>query len=283
MINNKNKEAVKALFSEIKGPSSIDSMDKSKNDLRERNFTKKPTVGNQNKIDSLIEDASNDPDKLATVKVQNSRRLVKSGRFIKSGAGAGYNVTIKDIELDTRNYEIISDEITDEKYNKHTTVVEVPVKPCIVEWKAEDYYNQVSSEYGIELDGIQVMEYFDDDKRVDGGKATLKLIWYQTDSNEFKHQGEFTDVETACDYCIPTSISITSLFSAGWSHSDLPTEQIHFEDEYHGYSLDIGEVYYCETMSVDLICPNISENINWFFAHDHELEELFFGNEEDED
>ncbi len=214
-------------------------------------------------------------------KTVKSSHQIKSGRFIKSGAGAGYDVTIEGIELDTQNYKVISDEIVDEQYNEHNTLVEVPVKPCSVEWEAEDYYNRVSSEDGIELDGIQVMEYFDDDKRVDGGKATLKLIWYQTDSNEFNNQGEFTDIETACDYCIPDTISIKSLFSAGWIHSDLPTEQIHFEDEYHGYGLDIGEVYYYETMSVDLVAPNISEDINWFFAHDHELEKIFFDNEED--
>lgn len=195
----------------------------------------------------------------------------KSGRFIKSGPGAGYDVTIEGIELDDRNYRIISDEVTNEKYNEHTTMVEVPVKPCVVEkWSAEAYYYGVDSE-GLYVDGELVQEYFDDDKRVNGGKAVLRIIWYL---------GDYESAEEACDYVIPRDINITIMFGGGWSHTYLPDDKIHFEDD-HGYSIDAEEVYSYETISVDLICPNISENINWYFKHDSELEEIFFGEEED--
>ena len=206
--------------------------------------------------------------------VKSNRKQIKSGRFIKSGPGAGYDVTIEGIELDDGNYRIISDEVTDEKYNEHTTMVEVPVKPCVVEkWSAEDYYYGVSSK-GLYVDGELVQEYFDDDKRVNGGKAVLRIIWYL---------GDYESAEEVCDDVIPRDINIKIMFGGGWSHVYLPNDEIHFEDEYHGYPIDAGEPYDYETMSVDLICPNISENINWYFKHDHELEEIFFGEGEEND
>lgn len=214
------------------------------------------------------------------MKVQ-SKRAIKSGTFIKSGAGAGYDVTIEGIELDTQNYKVISDEINNEEYNEHIAIVEVPVKPCSVEWEAEDYYNRVSSKDGIELDGIQVLEYFDDDKRVDGGKASLNIFWTEHEEGRYIDNNEFENVNEAVEFFLPSSIDIKSSFSAGWIHSDLPTEQIHFEDKYHHNEIDLYNDGYGYTItSVDLVAPNISENINWFFAHDYELEKIFFDDEE---
>lgn len=217
--------------------------------------------------------------------VKSNRKQIKSGKFIKSGAGAGYDVTIEGIELDTQNYKVISDEI-DEKWNEHTTVVEFPIKPCVVDkWSAEDYDYGVSSE-GLYVDGELVQEYFDDDKRVEGGKATLLFTWYPytgDENNYYRNNNEFTDVEEMISTFAPRDISIKIMFGGGWFHVYLPNDEIHFEDEYHGYPIDAGEPYDYETMSVDLICPNISENINWYFKHDHELEDIFFGEGEEND
>ena len=195
-------------------------------------------------------------------------------KLIKSGAGAGYTVSIKGIELDDLNYKIISDEITDERYNEHTTRVEVPVKPCVVdEWSAESYYDIISSEH----------DFFNstEDSKIEGGKAVLDVFWYQSEEGRNINDVEFESAEEACDALIPKDFGIQVLVGAGWSHSYLPVDKVHFEDEYHHNPLNYYEDGYdCAVISADLVCPNICQDINAFFENPEEYYDDYQGDEE---
>lgn len=213
-------------------------------------------------------------------KIDNSHKAIKSGRYIKSGAGAGYDVIIRDIELDDNDYTIISDEIKDESLNEHVTLVEVPVKPCVAEyWSAQSYYDGIDSNH----------EFFDstEDSKIEGGKATLKLYWYEHEEGRNINDVEYESADEAAQYCIPRSISIKVLVGAGWIHANLPVESVHFEDRYtsnHGYGIDeYNDGYDYETMTVDLICPNICQNINAFFKNPEQYYDDYYENDEDDD
>lgn len=192
------------------------------------------------------------------------------------GAGAGYDVTIKGIELDTKNYKVISDEIFNEEYNEHVAFVEVPVKPCIAEeWSAESYYDSIGSDW----------EYYDsnEDSKIDGGKAELKIYWVEHEEGRYIDNNEFENVNEAVEWALPDSIDIKVLVGAGWIHSNLPVESVHFEDDYHYDSIDeYNDGYGYETMSVDLICPNICQNINAFFEHPEEYYDDYVSENDDE-
>lgn len=192
------------------------------------------------------------------------------------GAGAGYDVTIKGIELDTKNYKVISDEIFNEEYNEHVAFVEVPVKPCIAEeWSAESYYDSIGSDW----------EYYDsnEDSRIDGGKAELKIYWIEHEEGRYIDNNEFENVNEAVEWALPDSIDIKVLVGAGWIHANLPVDSVHFEDDYHHDSIDeYNDGYGYETMSVDLICPNICQNINAFFEHPEEYYDDYVSEDDDE-
>lgn len=213
--------------------------------------------------------------------VTSSRKPVKSTRLIKSGPGAGYDVTIRGIEIDNTNWKKLSDEYN-EKYDSHTVQVEVPVKPCIAEyWEAEDYYYGVSSE-GIMLDGITVMDYDDNDKKIDGGTAILELEVYPPQWIE----GDIMtpeELDEAIYDLLPSRLNLTMMYGGGWSHINLPDEGIVFDSNndrgLSPISLDEEEPYDYYTVRCELKCPNISADINWFFENDYQLEEIFFGEE----
>lgn len=195
-------------------------------------------------------------------------KVIKSGRFIKSGAGAAYDIIIKDIELDKSGYKVVSDEVTNEEYNEHLAIVEVPVKPCVVtEWSAESYYDGISSDH----------EMFDpeEDSKVEGGKATLKVWWTEHEEGRYIDNNEFENVNEAVEFFIPSDISIKVKFGAGWFHADLPVENVHLEDNSGEIDLD-NDGYGYSTISVDLICPNICQDINAFFKNPEEYYTEFY-------
>lgn len=196
------------------------------------------------------------------------------------GAGAGYDVTIKGIELDRNNWKLINDEF-EERYGSHTVTVEVPVKPCIAEeWAAEDYYYGVDSTNGIVLDGICVLDYYDEDKKIDGGVATLSMEVYPEYTDDVLSQEELNE---AIGNLLPSELDLTTPYGGGWSHADLPEEGIVFDDDNGRINLDEGETYDYTTVRCELKCPNISSNINWFFENDYKLEDIFFEQEPEEE
>lgn len=195
-------------------------------------------------------------------------KVIKSGRFIKSGAGAAYDIIIKDIELDKSGYKVVSDEVTNEEYNEHLAIIEVPVKPCVVtEWSAESYYDGISSDH----------EMFDpeEDSKIEGGKATLKVWWTEHEEGRYIDNNEFENVNEAVEFYIPSDISIKVKFGAGWFHADLPVENVHLEDDSGEIDL-YNDGYGYSTISVDLICPNICQDINAFFKNPEEYYTEFY-------
>ena len=215
-----------------------------------------------------------DDDYIDSSRRINMKKNIKSGRFIKSGAGAGYNVILRGLSLD-RNHVVIT------KIDKDGVYFDVPIKECILDkWIAEDYYYGVSSD-GIELDGIEVMEYTDDDKRVEGGTAHCFSDLLYVNAEEWEN-GSISE-DTIKEYVeneLDSTVDIKAMYGGGWSHANLD-EEFTLEGKYGILENDPYNDF--NVLSVDVIAPNISENINWFFAHDHELEEIFFGEEEDDE
>lgn len=185
-------------------------------------------------------------------------------KLIKSGPGAGYDVTVKGIELDDRNFKILKDEI-DERYGFHDVTIEVPVKPCVAEyWSAEAYYDAIDSKH----------DYFDprEDSKIEGGKAVL----FFSDVDV----GEGETLDDAVERIMPSELDLTMMYGGGWSHANLPEDGIHFDDDNGRYYLDVGEVYDYKTISCDLVCPNICQDINAFFENPEEYYDDYQGDEE---
>lgn len=226
--------------------------------------SRKITSFNKDNMEEMKMERQEILKKLGRSEAVKSSKEIQSKRFIKSGAGAGYDVTIEGIELDTNNIEILES-------TADSVHVKVPVKSCIVEWKAEDYYNSVSSD-GLYVDDIMVQEYTDEDKRVDGGYVQFTIDVWENESAE--------DIINDISRVVPDYVDFTAQYGFGWSHVNLPEDGMNFEYK-DIKDPDIGAYGEMHLDSVELKCPNISENINWFFAHDHELEDIFFGEEEE--
>lgn len=171
----------------------------------------------------------------------NMKKTIKSGRFIKSGASAGYDVTIEGIELDTGKVEIL-------EQDNDSVHIRVPIKPCIVDrWAVKSYYESIDSNYN---DGF----FGNDDKRVDGGYVKMTIDIWENETAE--------DVIDA----IPNVIDIKAQYGWGWTHSNLPEEGVHFEYE-DIKEPDIGAYGEIHIDEIELNCPNICMDVNAFFAN----------------
>lgn len=190
--------------------------------------------------------------------VKSAKKAIKSGRFIKSGAGAGYYVTVRGIELDNRNWKILSDDY-DERYDLHTVQVEIPVKPCVAEyWAAEAYYEGIDSSHDVYDSEM--------DRQIEGGTAILQLEVYPPQWIE----GDIMtseELDEAIGDLLPSELNLTTMYGGGWSHVDLPEEGIVFDDDNGRSNLDEGETYDYTTVRCELKCPNIIQNINAFFKN----------------
>lgn len=197
---------------------------------------------------------------------------MKKQIFLKEGAGAGYEVTFRGLELDKK--------VKITEINKDGVYFDVLVKKCILDkWIAEDYYYGVSSD-GIEIDGIIVMDYDKDDRKVEGGIAHCFSDLLYVNAEEWE-KGTI-DEDTIKEYIeneLDSTVDIKASFGGGWSHTNLGKE-FTFEGKYGVLEKDPYNDF--NVLSVDVIAPNIAEDINWFFEHDYELEDIFF-NDEDED
>lgn len=191
------------------------------------------------------------------MKIQ-SKRAIKSGRYIKSGAGAGYDITVRGIELDNHNWKILNDDY-DERYDSHTVQVEIPVKPCVAEyWSAEAYYEGIDSSHDIYDSKM--------DRQIDGGTAILQLEVYppQWIKGDIMTSEELNE---AINDLLPSELNLTMMYGGGWLHVNLPEEGIIFDDDNGRINLDEGEIYDYTTVKCELKCPNITQNINAFFKN----------------
>ena len=213
----------------------------------------------KSRFSEMLQKAIND-NKLKTnsLRRNNMKKTIKSGRFIKSGAGAGYDVTVRGIELDNRNWKILSDDY-DEQYDSHIVQVEIPVKPCVAEyWAAEGYYERIDSSHDI----------YDPkaDSQIDDGTAILRLEvyppqWIKGDTMTSE------ELDEAIVDLLPSELNLTMIYGGGWSHVNLPEEGITFDDDNGRIYLDEGETYDYITVRCELKCPNITQNINAFFEN----------------
>ena len=214
------------------------------------------------KDDTLLNSLYIEFDKYNTVinRRNNMKKTIKSGRFIKSGAGAGYDVTIEGIELDTQNIEIL-------EQDSDSVHVKIPVKPCIADkWTAQSYYDGIDSDWG---DGF----FGGDDRRIDGGYVNMTIdIW---------------ENETAEDVIknVPDYIDVKASYGWGWVHVNLPEEGMQFDYD-HIKEPDIGAYGEIHLDEVDLICPEICADINAFFENPegyYEGNEIDYNYDEDDE
>lgn len=181
---------------------------------------------------------------------------IQSKRLIKSGPGAGYDITVRGIELDNHNWKILKDDY-EERYGSHTVQVEIPVKPCVAEyWAAEAYYDGIDSKHDM-YDGNW-------DSQIDGGTAILQMEVYPEYTDDVLSQEE---LDEAIGNLLPSELDLTMMYGGGWSHVNLPEEGIDFDDDNGRINLDEGETYDYTTVRCELKCPNITQNINAFFKN----------------
>lgn len=237
--NNINKDLIDK--QRIKGVEIIVSV-KEENFLTQEEITCIDITKLKSRFSEMLQKVIND-NKLKTnsLRRNNMKKTIKSGRFIKSGASTGYDLTIEGIELDTSKVEIL-------EQDDDSVQVNVPVKPCVVDrWVAESYYERIDSNYN---DGF----FGNDDKRVDSGYVKMIIdIW------------ENETVEDAID-AIPNVIDIKALYGWGWVHSNLPEEGVHFKYK-DIKEPDIGAYGEIHIDEIELNCPNICMDINAFFAN----------------
>ena len=192
------------------------------------------------------------------------------------GAGAGYTVTLEGVELDLSKIRI-------SKIRKDCVEFNVPLKKSAVDkWTASDYY------YGVDSDGLRG-EFGEQDKMIEGGLLYGTLYpqdildcWYQY-ATDHHHLPCFSDI-TRNDYKefikneLGKYVDFEQLFSPGWIHCDLDEKEVEFDEPKL-----LGREW-C-LVNVDKVCvkmPEIAKNINWYFAHDTKLDEIFYGEEDEE-
>lgn len=182
---------------------------------------------------------------------------------LNEGAGAGYTVTIDGL---TATNISVSEINTEECTAKFTA----DIKPCIVEWSAEDYYNGVDSK-GIYYNGILEVPYDKEDKQVDGGH--IEGVYYYDDYDYQDEEPSDIDMKSDIAKELRYPFSVEDMFGAGWTHVNL-SDDITFND------VEVGQYITIETATVH--APHIASNINWFFENYYQFDELF-GYDEDEE
>lgn len=219
-----------------------------------------PSLGNRFDVAINPDYLWNGNENITSNRRTNMKKTIKSGRFIKSGAGAGYDVTIEGIELDTQNIEIL-------EQDNDSVHVKIPVKPCIVDkWTAQSYYDGIDSDWG---DGF----FGDDDRRIDGGYVNMTIdIWENETAEEVIKN-------------VPHYIDVKASYGWGWVHVNLPEEGMQFDYD-HIKEPDIGAYGEIHLDEVDLICPEICADINAFFENPegyYEGNEIDYNYDEDDE
>ena len=176
----------------------------------------------------------------------------KSGKLVKEGAGAGYDVEIKGLKLG----EILDKKLVKGKqaYDDYY-VCQVEILPCECEIGAEDYYNDFfwqEHEFGETPTA-----------KIDGGVATIE---YSTNSMEEDAAEEELRSEVA-----NRELDISFSYSWGWTHSDLPRENMKFTD------VDVNEkAFYGSITKLELMAPDLADAVNSGYAS-------LFDRDEDDD
>ena len=176
-----------------------------------------------------------------------------SRKLVKEGAGAGYTVTIKDLEFGS---------ILEKKYVKMKKDYEsywecqVEVMPGEYEIEASDYYNDFfwhEHEFGDTPTA-----------KIDGGIATIS---YSTNSYDEDEAEDELRREVA-----RRTMDVSFDYGRGWIHADLPREKIEADH------VDASGEFYGSIDKLELDAPDLADAVNCGYQSTFNRDE-----EEDED
>ena len=178
----------------------------------------------------------------------------ESRKLVKEGAGAGYDVKINGLKLGgiLEKKLVKGKQAYDDYY-----VCQVEILPCECEIGAEDYYNDFfwqEHEFGETPTA-----------KIDGGVATIE---YSTNSYDEEEAEDELRREIS-----HRELDISFSYSWGWTHSDLPREDMEFTD------VDVNEkAFYGSITKLELIAPDLADAVNSGYASIFDRDE-----EEEED
>ncbi|WQJ53218.1 MAG: hypothetical protein [Hatfieldvirus porci] len=189
---------------------------------------------------------------------------------VNEGAGAGYTVEISDLKLG--NFKVLGTKFVDNGHEEKVAKFTADILPCVVEWSANGYYEGVDHT-GVFYDGELMIEYSDEDNSVEGG--TVMGYVYLSDVGDGKVKK--SDVlEYLNDYA--SVINISTMYGGGWLHVNLGSPVFTFND------IDIdGNYADIHIEQINIKAPNIADNVNWYFENAYKFDEIFGGDDEDED
>lgn len=177
------------------------------------------------------------------------------------GVGSAYNLTFKGIKA--TDVKIVG-KIANTVYFK--AKIE---KGHIDYWGAENYYDGVNSEDGVKYDGLQRLEYDDNDLVVDGGvvEGSYDIMYFDCESEDKPYNVLKDEIGDALsDFNIEN-------YSYGSGHFHK-----YLNDDITLSDLDTDKFYISE---ITINAPQIAQDINWFFENVGKFDEIF-GEGEDE-
>ena len=193
-------------------------------------------------------------------------------KTLNEGAGAGYTVSISGLAID--KIDINSIRRIKDSNGEPIFKFKASLSDSLVEWKAEDYYDGVTSD-GIYYNGDVIDEFDDEQKTVNGG--TIEGHVYVSDVKDYLDENIVTkdSVIDYIQYKLDDEFSIETMFGRGWIHVNL-------DDPMEFHDIEIKDYYGVTNVFIDTIiinAPEITKTINWFFANKEEIYKEF----EDED
>ena len=203
---------------------------------------------------------------------QDLHKVIKETveNFLTEGAGSAYTVEFDGLKAE--DFKLMG------KENRGgDTVIKFVGKlvPTEVEWRAEGYYDGVTSE-GIYYDGELVDEFDSESKMVSGGEIRGCVF-----VDDVVNGDEPLTRQDVKDYLNDnlSDFKISSLYGGGWSHVNL-SNPIELEDLEVSHGDGIGFVV-VDKIQID--AHGIVEAVNWFFENVNYFDEIFGENETEEE
>lgn len=193
-------------------------------------------------------------------------------KALNEGAGAGYDITFEGLKVKT--IRVGKSEVVDKD---RIVRFEATLDKSLVDWKAEGYYEGVTSD-GIYYNDYLAEEFDDEQKTVLGGKISGWVYFENVaDSKPTWDSSKVTKIDVQ-NYIKDwlTKFSFTTMYGAGWMHVYLSDpmifENIEIEDRY-------GSTYvYIDTIEIN--APEITKTINWYFKNYLDFDKIYGDNEE---
>ena len=197
------------------------------------------------------------------------------GKTLNEGAGAGYTVSISGLAID--EIDINSIRKIKDSNGEPIFKFKASLRDSLVEWKAEDYYDGVTSD-GIYYNGDVINEFGEEQKTVNGG--IIEGHVYMSDVKDYLDENIVTKdgVIDYIQYHLDNEFSIETMFGRGWIHVDL-------DDPMEFHDIEIKDYYGVANVFIDTIiinAPEITKTINWFFANKEEIYKEFEDDDLDE-